>query len=241
MAAARAGDGVLGVVARLGALRAIDASAAANLLSRSGYGGRSRSPGWRSSALGLQPTGRGAWHADIGRGSATVPWRTAESVRLGRRRGPIPGLALWHDGGCRRPGRAQSGRRRAGGRVRQGGGPEAARRVRRASQGDVISTPAMASRQKVAVLGARAPWVTASRRCARPRGSPSTWTTPGGLRKGIEGVRDSLDRVVAKARLTAAQRTTRRSAASARGGDLGAAVEGADVVIEAVPRACRSF
>ncbi|MDB4929555.1 MAG: 3-hydroxybutyryl-CoA dehydrogenase [Myxococcaceae bacterium] len=52
--------------------------------------------------------------------------------------------------------------------------------------------------------------------------------------KGLAGVRASLDRMVAKAKLSAEQ----RDAALGRigwGGDVGAAVDGADVVVEAVP------
>ena len=52
--------------------------------------------------------------------------------------------------------------------------------------------------------------------------------------KGIEGVRASLDRMVAKAKMTAAQRDEVLGRI-AWGGDLGAAVDGAGVVIEAVP------
>jgi 3-hydroxybutyryl-CoA dehydrogenase len=52
--------------------------------------------------------------------------------------------------------------------------------------------------------------------------------------RGLEGVRASLDRMVAKAKLTAAQRD-QALGRIAWGGDLGAAVEDAGVVIEAVP------
>ena len=52
--------------------------------------------------------------------------------------------------------------------------------------------------------------------------------------RGLEGVRASLDRMVAKAKLTAAQRDEALGRI-AWGGDLGAAVEDAGVVIEAVP------
>jgi 3-hydroxybutyryl-CoA dehydrogenase len=52
--------------------------------------------------------------------------------------------------------------------------------------------------------------------------------------KGVAGVRSSLDRMVAKAKLTAEQRDAVLGRI-AWGGDVGAAVEGADVVIEAVP------
>lgn len=52
--------------------------------------------------------------------------------------------------------------------------------------------------------------------------------------KGLEGVRASLDRMVAKAKLTAAQRDE-VIGRIAWGGELGAAVEDAAVVIEAVP------
>lgn len=52
--------------------------------------------------------------------------------------------------------------------------------------------------------------------------------------RGIEGVRASLDRMVAKAKMTATQRDEVLGRI-AWGGDLGAAVDGAGVVIEAVP------
>ncbi|MDO9021447.1 MAG: 3-hydroxyacyl-CoA dehydrogenase family protein [Deltaproteobacteria bacterium] len=52
--------------------------------------------------------------------------------------------------------------------------------------------------------------------------------------RGLEGVRASLDRMVGKAKMTAAQRDEVLGRI-AWGGDLGAAVEDAGVVIEAVP------
>lgn len=52
--------------------------------------------------------------------------------------------------------------------------------------------------------------------------------------KGQKGVRDSLDRMVAKAKITSEQRDATLGRI-AWGGDLDAAVGGADVVVEAVP------
>jgi len=99
----------------------------------------------------------------------------------------------------------------------------------------VISTPAMSETTKVAVLGAGTMGHGIAQVCASAGFTVHVSDPSEGAReKGIKGVRDSLDRMVAKARLTAAQ----RDEALGRigwGGDLGAAVEGADVVIEAVP------
>lgn len=93
----------------------------------------------------------------------------------------------------------------------------------------------MSETTKVAVLGAGTMGHGIAQVCASAGFSVHVSDPSEGAReKGIKGVRDSLDRMVSKAKLTAAQ----RDEALGRigwSGDLGAAVEGAEVVIEAVP------
>jgi 3-hydroxybutyryl-CoA dehydrogenase len=93
----------------------------------------------------------------------------------------------------------------------------------------------MSETTKVAVLGAGTMGHGIAQVCAAVGLSVHVSDPSEGAReKGLKGVRDSLDRMVAKAKLSPAQ----RDEALGRiewGGDLGAAVEAADVVIEAVP------
>lgn len=88
---------------------------------------------------------------------------------------------------------------------------------------------------KVAVLGAGTMGHGIAQVCAAVGFTVSVSDPSEGARdKGLQGVRDSLDRMVAKAKITGAQRDLVLGRI-AWVGDLGAAVEGADVVIEAVP------
>ena len=88
---------------------------------------------------------------------------------------------------------------------------------------------------KVAVLGAGTMGHGIAQVCAAAGLTVHVSDPSDGARdKGIKGVRDSLDRMVAKAKVT----SEHRDAVLGRiawSGDLGAAIEGADVVIEAVP------
>jgi 3-hydroxybutyryl-CoA dehydrogenase len=99
----------------------------------------------------------------------------------------------------------------------------------------VISNGAMSQTTTVAVLGAGTMGHGIAQVCASAgftvRVSDPSETA---RERGVAGVRGSLDRMVAKAKLTAEQ----RDAVLGRivwGSDVGAAVDGADVVIEAVP------
>jgi len=99
----------------------------------------------------------------------------------------------------------------------------------------VISTPAMSESTKVAVLGAGTMGHGIAQVCAAAGFTVHVSDPSEAARaRGLEGVRASLDRMVAKAKLTAAQRDEALGRI-AWGGDLGAAVEDAGVVIEAVP------
>ncbi len=99
----------------------------------------------------------------------------------------------------------------------------------------MISTPAMSESTKVAVLGAGTMGHGIAQVCAAAGFTVHVSDPSEAARaRGLEGVRASLDRMVAKAKLTAAQRDEALGRI-AWGGDLGAAVEDAGVVIEAVP------
>ena len=99
----------------------------------------------------------------------------------------------------------------------------------------MISTPSMSESTKVAVLGAGTMGHGIAQVCAAAGFTVHVSDPSEAARaKGIEGVRASLDRMVAKAKMTAAQRDEVLGRI-AWGGDLGAAVDGAGVVIEAVP------
>ncbi len=99
----------------------------------------------------------------------------------------------------------------------------------------MISTVAMSDTSKVAVLGAGTMGHGIAQVCASVGFTVYVSDPSEGAReKGLKGVRDSLDRMVAKAKVTAAQRDEVLGRIE-WGGDVGAAVDGAAVVIEAVP------
>lgn len=93
----------------------------------------------------------------------------------------------------------------------------------------------MSELTKVAVLGAGTMGHGIAQVCAAAGFTVHVSDPSDGAReKGLKGVRDSLERMVAKAKVT----PEHRDAVLGRiawSGDLGAAVEGADIVIEAVP------
>jgi 3-hydroxybutyryl-CoA dehydrogenase len=93
----------------------------------------------------------------------------------------------------------------------------------------------MSELTKVAVLGAGTMGHGIAQVCAAAGFTVHVSDPSDGAReKGLKGVRDSLERMVAKAKVTAEHRDAVLGRI-AWSGDLGAAVEGADVVIEAVP------
>ncbi len=93
----------------------------------------------------------------------------------------------------------------------------------------------MSELTKVAVLGAGTMGHGIAQVCAAAGFTVHVSDPSDGAReKGLKGVRDSLERMVAKAKVTAEHRDAVLGRI-AWSGDLGAAVEGADIVIEAVP------